>query len=171
MALIWPLSPCPAPITVFLTAFGAYSAMVSPSSAGTSIAIPRAWPSFRVAAASRLTKVCSMAASMGSSRASTSCNPSKIWRSLKPRLSPSSETTEPQATKASLTPSVSMTPQPVRLSPGSMPMMRIVAVLSVKSAARLVFHRGCPTPDESLGDSAMHRAAQIAEERTSETWR
>ncbi len=36
MALIWPLSPWPAPITVFFTAFGAYSAIESPSSAGTS---------------------------------------------------------------------------------------------------------------------------------------
>ena len=72
MALIWTLSPWPAPTTVFLTAFGAYSAMVTPSRDGTSMAMPRAWPSFSVAEASRLTKVCSMAASTGESRASTS---------------------------------------------------------------------------------------------------
>ena len=75
MALIWTLSPWPAPTTVFFTAFGAYSAMVTPSRDGTSMAMPRAWPSFSVAEASRLTKVCSIAASTGESRASTSCKP------------------------------------------------------------------------------------------------
>ena len=30
MALIWPLSPWPAPTTVFFTAFGAYSAIEQP---------------------------------------------------------------------------------------------------------------------------------------------
>ena len=70
----------------------------TPSSAGTSMAMPRAWPSFSVAEASRLTKVCSMAASTGDSRASTSCSPSNSWRSLTPSASPSSEQTEPQAT-------------------------------------------------------------------------
>ena len=72
MALICTLSPWPAPTTVFLMAFGAYSAMETPRSAGTSMAMPRAWPSFSVAEASRLTKVCSMAASTGERRASTS---------------------------------------------------------------------------------------------------
>ena len=38
--------------------------------------------------------------------------------------------TEPQATKASLLPSMSMTPQPVRRRPGSMPRMRIGGVIS-----------------------------------------
>ena len=50
MALIWPLSPWPAPTTVFFTAFGAYSAITNPDSAGTNSAMPRAWPSFKVAA-------------------------------------------------------------------------------------------------------------------------
>ena len=98
MARIWPLSPWPAPTTVFFTAFGAYSAIESPSSAGASIAMPRAWPSFSVAEASRLTKVCSIAASSGESRASTSERPSNSWRKRRPRLSASSDTTEPQAT-------------------------------------------------------------------------
>ena len=40
--------------------------------------LPRAWPSFSVAEASRLTKVCSIAASTGESRASTSCSPSTM---------------------------------------------------------------------------------------------
>src|SRR4029079_3272304 len=101
MARICTLSPCPAPITVFFTAFGAYSAITSPDKAGTSSAIPRAWPSLSVADASRLTKVCSTAASLGARRPSTSDSPSKIWRSRKPKLSASSETTEPHATKAS----------------------------------------------------------------------
>ena len=56
-------SPWPTPITAFLTALGAYSATASPASAGTSMAMPRAWPSFSVAVASLLTKVCSTAAS------------------------------------------------------------------------------------------------------------
>ncbi len=160
MALIWPLSPWPAPTTVFFTAFGAYSAIGSPSSAGTSSAMPRAWPSFSVAEASRLTKVCSMAASSGLSRANTSCKPSKIWRSREPRLSSSSETIAPQATKTSLTPSESITPQPVRRSPGSMPIMRMLAVLAVKAVAGSVFHSLCPTPAESLGDFATQRGCK-----------
>ena len=49
MARIWSLPAWPAPTTVFFTAFGAYSAIGSPSSAGTSMAMPRAWPSFSVA--------------------------------------------------------------------------------------------------------------------------
>src|SRR5438445_4913218 len=47
---IWFLSAWPAPTTVFVTWFGAYSATVMPYTAGASIATPRAWPSFRVAA-------------------------------------------------------------------------------------------------------------------------
>ena len=46
---IWFLSAWPAPTTVFLTWFGAYSATGRPSIAGASIATPRACPSFRVA--------------------------------------------------------------------------------------------------------------------------
>ena len=76
MARICALSPWPAPTTVFLTAFGAYSAMVSAEQRRHQQAMPRAWPSFSVAEASRLTKVCSMAASTGESRARTSCSPS-----------------------------------------------------------------------------------------------
>src|SRR6185437_7417809 len=59
------LSPCPAPTTVFLTTLGAYSATDSPARAGTSMATPRAWPSFSVDAPLALTKVCSTAASCG----------------------------------------------------------------------------------------------------------
>src|SRR4029078_12887893 len=66
--LICTLSPWPAPTTVFLTAFSAYLAIETPRSAGTSMAMPRAWPSFNVAEASRLTKVCWMAASTGARR-------------------------------------------------------------------------------------------------------
>src|SRR5215471_21675760 len=58
-------SQWPAPTIVFFTRFGAYSATGKPASAGTNMAIPRAWPSLRVAAASRLTKVASTAASSG----------------------------------------------------------------------------------------------------------
>src|SRR5262245_35126673 len=128
MARICVLSPWPLPTTVFFTAVGAYSAIASPESAGTRRAIPRAWPSFSVAAASRLTKVCSMAASTGASSARTRDRPWNICRSLAPRLLVSSETTDPQATKWSLPRSASTTPQPVRLRPGSMPMMRTLRI-------------------------------------------
>ena len=79
------LSPWPAPTTVFFTKFGAYSATVSPARAGTSIATPRAWPSFKVAAAFAFTKVCSTAASCGVYRSITASSPSWIAsrRSLK----------------------------------------------------------------------------------------
>ena len=50
---------------VFFTRFGAYSATLSPARAGISMAMPRAWPSLSVAAASLLTKVASTAASSG----------------------------------------------------------------------------------------------------------
>src|SRR5262249_53696302 len=49
------LSPWPAPTMLFFTRFGAYSATGTPALAGTTMAIPRAWPSFNVAAASLLT--------------------------------------------------------------------------------------------------------------------
>ena len=55
----------PAPTMVFLTRLGAYSATGRPAIAGTSMAMPRAWPSLSVAAASLLTKVASTAASSG----------------------------------------------------------------------------------------------------------
>ena len=58
-------SQWPAPTMVFFTRFGAYSATGTPAFAGTSSAMPRAWPSFRVAVASLLTKVASTAASSG----------------------------------------------------------------------------------------------------------
>ncbi len=51
------LSPWPAPTIVFLMRFGAYSAISTPALAGTIRAMPRAWPSLRVAAAFLLTKV------------------------------------------------------------------------------------------------------------------
>src|SRR5262249_37852915 len=73
---IWVLSAWPAPTTAFLTWFGAYSATVRPHSAGASIATPRAWPSFNVAAPSLLTKVCSTAASAGENSPSTRDSPS-----------------------------------------------------------------------------------------------
>src|SRR5262249_44984090 len=66
----------PAPTIVFFTRLGAYSATGSPASAGTNIAIPRAWPSLRVAAASRLTKVASTAASSGACSVTTCRSPS-----------------------------------------------------------------------------------------------
>src|SRR5262245_23412243 len=58
-------SPWPAPTTVFFMTFGAYSATVSPALAGTSMAMPRACPSFKVAAALAFTNVASTAASCG----------------------------------------------------------------------------------------------------------
>ena len=128
MALIWPLSPWPAPTTVFFTAFGAYSAIEHAlSSDGTSMAMPRAWPSFNVAEASRLTKVCSMAASSGESRAKHLLQARRKsdgagCRGLAHRRTRPSR----RRRKPSLAPSLSMTPQPVRRKPGSMPIMRIV---------------------------------------------
>jgi hypothetical protein len=70
------LSAWPAPTTAFLMALGAYSATGIPAAAGTSIATPRACPSFSVPAPSRLTKVISIAAASGAWRATTAVN----WR-------------------------------------------------------------------------------------------
>ncbi len=43
------LSPWPAPTMLFFTRFGAYSATGTPALAGTTMAMPRAWPSLSVA--------------------------------------------------------------------------------------------------------------------------
>src|SRR6185312_3983316 len=122
---IWFLSAWPAPTTVFLTWFGAYSATGIPSIAGASIATPRACPSLSVATPSLLTKVCSTAASTGRKSSSTAASP--LWiasrRCASGRLSGGS--TEPQPTKVSRLPSISITPHPVRRRPGSMPRMRM----------------------------------------------
>ena len=73
-----PLSPWPAPTIDFFTTLGAYSATASPARAGTSSAMPRAWPSLSVAAASLLTKVASTAASSGRNSSTTRRRPSWI---------------------------------------------------------------------------------------------
>src|SRR5262249_60631591 len=58
-------SPWPAPTIVFFTRFRANSATGTPALARTKSATPTAWPSFRVAEASRLTKGASGAAPSG----------------------------------------------------------------------------------------------------------
>ena len=57
---------------------GAYSATMTPAFAGTSSAMPRACPSFKVAVASRLTKVASTAASSGRNSSTMRASPSWI---------------------------------------------------------------------------------------------
>src|SRR5262249_45960421 len=118
-------SPWPAPTIVFFTRFGAYSATGTPALAGTKSATPRAWPSFKVAEASRLTKVASAAASSGRKSATTRARPSWIVTNRAASAAFSSVASEPQAIKLSRLPSTSTTPHPVRRSPGSMPRMRI----------------------------------------------
>src|SRR5712671_5142844 len=120
----WFLSACPAPTTVFFTWFGAYSATEIPNIAGASIATPRAWPSFSVATPSLLTKVCSTAASAGRKSPSTAARPPWIASRRLASGRPSGGSTEPQPTNISRLPSISITPQPVRRRPGSMPRMR-----------------------------------------------
>src|SRR5580692_1729497 len=121
---IWFLSAWPAPTTVFLTWFGAYSATAMPNIAGASMATPRACPSFSVATPSLLTKVCSTAASAGRKSPSTAARPSWIASKRLASGRPSGGSTEPQPTNVSRLPSISITPQPVRRRPGSMPRMR-----------------------------------------------
>src|SRR6202035_1492660 len=124
ITMIWFLSAWPAPTTVFFTWFGAYSATEIPNIAGASMATPRAWPSFKVATPSLLTKVCSTAASSGLKSSSTAASPSWIAKGGVARRRPSGGSPEPQPTKASRLPSISITPQPVRRRPGSMPRIR-----------------------------------------------
>src|SRR5258708_34491715 len=69
-------SPCPAPMMVFFTRLGAYSETGRPAIAGATMAMPRAWPSLRVADASLLTKVASTAASSGACSSTTRRHPS-----------------------------------------------------------------------------------------------
>ena len=124
MTAIWFLSACPAPTTVFLTWLGAYSATDMPNIAGASMATPRAWPSFSVATPSLFTNVCSTAASAGLKSPSTAASPSWIASRRLASGRSSGGSTEPQPMKTSRLPSVSITPQPVRRRPGSMPMIR-----------------------------------------------
>ena len=92
-------SAWPAPTMVFFTRFGAYSATSRPAFAGTSIAMPRAWPSFSVATASRLTKVSSTAASSGRNSSTMRASPSWIVdQPLGERQPCRSVSTEPHAT-------------------------------------------------------------------------
>src|ERR1700692_2445519 len=121
---IWFLSAWPAPTTVFLCGFAAYSETVIPNIAGASIATPRACPSFSVATPSLLTKVCSTAASAGLKSPRTAARPSWLARRRLASGRPSGGSTEPQPMKISRLPSISITPQPGRRRPGSMPRMR-----------------------------------------------
>ena len=97
----------------------------TPAIAGTSMAMPRAWPSLSVAAASLLTKVASTAASSGACVSTMALKP-RGWQEDGPRAPrASSVASEPQARKLKRLPSTAIMPQPVRRSPGSMPRMRI----------------------------------------------
>ena len=91
-------SPWPAPTIVFFTRLGAYSATVKPARAGTSMAMPRAWPSFRVAAALVLTKVCSTAASCGAELVDHLDQPVMDRHQPLAEVGPSLVASEPQAT-------------------------------------------------------------------------
>src|ERR1700677_343473 len=139
---IWFLSAWPAPTTVFLTWFGAYSATGIPNIAGASIATPRAWPSFSVATPSLLTKVCSTAASTGRKPPSTAASPSWIASRRLASGRPSAGSTEPQPRKASRLPSISITPQPVRRRPGSMPRMRTGWRIGAGVMGHFILHAG-----------------------------
>src|SRR5450756_881421 len=83
-------------------------AMLAPAMAGASMATPRAWPSFSVAAPSLLTKVCSTAASTGMKSASTRARPWWIASSRLASGRPSEGSTEPHPTNISRLPSVSI---------------------------------------------------------------
>src|SRR5580692_10059843 len=139
---IWLLSAWPAPTTVFFTWLGAYSATDIPTIAGASIATPRAWPSFSVATPSLLTKVCSTAASTGRKPPSTAASPSWIASRRLASGRPSAGSTEPQPTKVSRLPSISITPQPVRRRPGSMPRMRTGWRIGATVMGYFILHAG-----------------------------
>ena len=96
-----------------------------PARAGISSATPRACPSLSVAAALVLTKVFSTAASAGPNSSITRDSPSWICTSRAASSALSAVITEPEATNIRRLPSTSITPQPVRRRPGSMPRMRI----------------------------------------------
>ena len=163
-------SPWPAPTMVFLTRFGAYSATGSPAIAGTSSAIPRAWPSLSVAAASLLTKVASTAASSGASSATTRRSPSWIVTSRSASVALSSVASEPQARKTSRLPSIAMTPQPVRRSPGSIPRMRIARAMMgslITPAPSNPSRSPCSeAPDKELPSTSSSEAPQARRDRT-----
>ena len=80
---------------LFLTTFGAYSLTGTPALAGTTMAMPRAWPSFSVACASLLTKVASTAASSGRNSSRMRISPSWMASSRVAMSSRSLLVTEP----------------------------------------------------------------------------
>ena len=119
-------SPWPAPTTVFFTTLGAYSATISPACAGTSMAMPRAWPSLSVADRvgideGRLHRRFVRPEFLDHRAAARHGSPPAVG----PSAARSLVSTEPQATWISRLPSASIRPQPVRRRPGSMPRMRI----------------------------------------------
>src|SRR5450631_1206097 len=160
---IWFLSAWPAPTTVFFTWLGAYSATGIPNIAGASIATPRAWPSFKVATPSLLTKVCSTAASAGLKSPSTAARPSWIANRRLASGRPAGGSTEPQPIKASRLPSISITPQPVRRRPGSMPRMRTGWRIGMEVMGYFIPHAGVSSlarGDLFQGSSPAHPGDQ-----------
>ena len=109
----------------------------SPSSAGVISATPRACPSDSAERAPWLTKVSSTAASSGRIarqhlvRARDAAATSRVARS-----SSTGGVTAPAATKRAGCLHVSITPQPQRLRPGSMPMIRVAVAMRQRLCVR-----------------------------------
>src|SRR5271165_1031591 len=106
----------------------AYSDTGRSLSASAASVTPRAWPSLRVDWGSRLTKVSSTAASCGLSRSISAVSAQWIAASRSASEAAASVWIDPQATKESLEPAASISPQPVLRRPGSTPRIRITAM-------------------------------------------
>ena len=109
---------------------GAYSLTPMCRRAGTNKQTARACPSFKVAAPSRLTNVCSTAAWSGAYSCTTSSKPSSNCKSRSARDKEASERTAPLPIWVSLLPCISTIPQPVNRRPGSNPIRRLFAALT-----------------------------------------
>ena len=119
-------SPWPTPMTAFLTALGAYSATVQPGKRR-----HQHGDAARLAELQRRHRVLVDEGLLDRRLVRRACAPAPraarhaTGSAATASAALSSDFTVPEATKRSELPSVSTTPQPVRRSPGSMPMMRI----------------------------------------------
>ena len=139
----------------------------SPAIAGTSMAMPRAWPSLRVAAASLLTKVASTAASSGACSSTTPRKPVVDGdQPLGERRLVVGRRPSRRRGRSAGCPRSSTTPQPVRRSPGSMPRMRIgVLIAAVDSARR--GRRAPPNASSRLSKPLARRFPDLRRDRPS----
>src|SRR5581483_3421052 len=111
------------PATAILICVAEYSASSIGFSATVKSATPRAWPSLSALCTLRAKKTFSRLTTPGRWRSMTCCKPRRIWLRRAPSASAGGGLMVPCAIWRSSLPTLSTTPQPVWIDPGSMPRM------------------------------------------------